>query len=370
MSDTFSKFSSEDIRNFYSHATALSPKLLLTNIYGIGCHTIDYQDFFCTKKVLEYLKKNKAEILEINETKNLSKIQTEESYPWRDTDKSYLYFYKDNFIRISLDEEVTFDTNKKARCSLTFFAPINKPCVDKEFLEFTLTTDEPQVYILNNQYGEFTFTKFSVTLPKTFDISLNYGDSFKTINDKIVASLNSNHSGLYMFHGPPGTGKSTYVKYLTSVVKKEVIFFPTALVHNITNPEIINLLTKKQNCILVLEDAEKTIIKRENNNDASLVSTLLNITDGILGDVLKVCVIVTYNCNKTDLDEALLRKGRLKADYSFEPLSVNHAKALIKELDIDLEPKENMTLADIYNHKSDEDLIKGIKKIEKPKIGF
>jgi hypothetical protein len=94
------------------------------------------------------------------------------------------------------------------------------------------------------------------------------------------------------------------------------------------------------------------------------------MTDGILGDVLKLNVIVTYNCDRQDIDEALLRKGRLKAEYSFQGLKKHQAAKLIKTLDLDIKADDNMTLADIYYAKSDEELIGNIKTLEKPKIGF
>ena len=173
-----------------------------------------------------------------------------------------------------------------------------------------------------------------------------------------------------MLHGRPGTGKTTYIRYLASVLKKDVIFFPTSFVDEITNPSILSLLKKKQDCVMILEDAEKALTKRSLSDQPSLVSTLLNMTDGILGDILKLNVIVTYNCDRQDIDEALLRKGRLKAEYSFQGLKQDEAKKLIKKLDIDIKPEDNMTLADIYYAKSDEELIGNIKTLEKPKIGF
>jgi SpoVK/Ycf46/Vps4 family AAA+-type ATPase len=225
--------------------------------------------------------------------------------------------------------------------------------------------------MLNQEYGDFVFSKFTINLPKTFDLELNYGKDFVKISKKIVESLTSNHSGLYMFHGPPGTGKSTYIKYLASELSKDVIFFPTSMIGNITSPDIINLLIKKQNCILILEDAEKAIIKRDSNSESSLVSTLLNMTDGILGDVLKLNVIVTYNCKRSDIDEALLRKGRLKAEHSFNHLSIENSNKLLNKIGIKVKVDSEMTLADIYNYKKDDDLI-GNKEslLEKPRIGF
>jgi len=366
----------KNIEAIYSSG-GISPKLLSTFIYGVGCHAKNYKDMFKTEEVLKKLN-SEAELVESSETLS-SKNNTETDdirhiYPGEDfveSDKSYLYFYKHNFIKIGVYEEEGFNTKKKENCSLTFYSPIDKECVDKEFIEFLYTTLDPKVYILNQEYGDFVFTRFSVSLPNTFDLELNYGKEFKKVNDKIIESLNDNHSGLYMFHGPPGTGKSTYIKYLASVLKKDVIFFPTSMVADLTNPSIVNLLTKKQNCVLILEDAEKAITKREHNNDSSLVSTLLNMTDGILGDVLKLNVIVTYNCDRQDIDEALLRKGRLKAEHTFNKLSQDNVKKLAKKLKLNIDVKEDMTLAEIFNYKKDEELIGNRSSlIDKPVIGF
>ena len=154
------------------------------------------------------------------------------------------------------------------------------------------------------------------------------------------------------------------------ILKKDVIFFPTSFIDEVTNPAILNLLRKKQDCVLILEDAEKALTKRHLSDQPSLVSTLLNMTDGILGDILKLNVIVTYNCDRQDIDEALLRKGRLKAEYSFQGLSKRNAEKLIKKLDLGIKAEDNMTLADIFYAKFDDELIGNVKNLEKPKIGF
>lgn len=358
----------KSIESLYS-GSSINPKVLLAFLYKTGVKTSSYQETFNAKDVIEFLAE-KALLVESSETKNKNNFYANTTF-YIDSDQYYLFFYKDNFIRVSISEDVSFDSNKKDKCSLVFFSPLNKESVDKEFLKFINKSSGPKVFLLNQEYGDFVFSKFSISLPKTFDLELNYGDNFKKINDKIVESLDNNHSGLYMFHGMPGTGKSTYIKYLSSVLKKDVIFFPTSLVQNITNPDIINLLIKKQNCILILEDAEKAITKREINSEASLVSTLLNMTDGILGDVLKLNIIVTYNCDRQDIDEALLRRGRLKAEHTFSTLSIDQCKKLVKKLKLNVDVKEEMTLADIYNYKNDDELIKNKEKLnEKPRIGF
>jgi hypothetical protein len=337
-----------------------------------------YRENFYKDKVIEYIDKNGGQLVQIGEevliSKSIEELEDDEEpfiiggeiiLPSFDYEEGSIFFYKDNFIQVSSE-----NSKEKNKCKLTFYYPTSKTCIDDEFAQFMDIDKRPNIFMVNQDYGNFNFSKFNINLPETFDIGLNYGSHFESISDKIIQSLHENSSGLYMLHGKPGTGKTTYIRYLASVLKKDVIFFPTSFVDEVTNPSILSLLKKKQDCVMILEDAEKALTKRSLSDQPSLVSTLLNMTDGILGDILKLNVIVTYNCDRQDIDEALLRKGRLKAEYSFQGLKQDQAKKLIKKLDLDIKAEDNMTLADIYYAKSDEELIGNIKTLEKPKIGF
>jgi hypothetical protein len=337
-----------------------------------------YRENFYKDKIIDFLNKNGGQLVQLGEevliSKSMEDLENEEEpfiiggeiiVPSFDYEDGSIYFYKDNFIQITSE-----NGKEKDKCKLTFYYPTSAKCVDEEFTQFMDIDKRPNIFMVNQDYGNFNFSKFNINLPETFDIGLNYGKNFESVSEKMIKSLHENSSGLYMLHGRPGTGKTTYIRYLASVLKKDVIFFPTSFVDEITNPSILSLLKKKQDCVMILEDAEKALTKRSLSDQPSLVSTLLNMTDGILGDILKLNVIVTYNCDRQDIDEALLRKGRLKAEYSFQGLKQDEAKKLIKKLDIDIKPEDNMTLADIYYAKSDEELIGNIKTLEKPKIGF
>jgi hypothetical protein len=75
-----------------------------------------------------------------------------------------------------------------------------------------------------------------------------------------------------------------------------------------------------------------------------------------MSDIMKTAIILTYNCPKQDIDEALRRKGRLQMDYEFGLLKKDDAIKLAQSLNfpqefIDEEIKEDMSLADIYNSK-------------------
>ena len=60
-------------------------------------------------------------------------------------------------------------------------------------------------------------------------------------------------------------------------------------------------------------------------------------------------IICTFNTDLTAIDKALLRKGRLIAKYEFKELTIEKSKQLFESLGHDVNVKEEMTLAEIYN---------------------
>jgi len=41
-------------------------------------------------------------------------------------------------------------------------------------------------------------------------IANNYNDDFELINERIIRTLNKEDKGLYLLHGNPGCGKTSY----------------------------------------------------------------------------------------------------------------------------------------------------------------
>ena len=191
----------------------------------------------------------------------------------------------------------------------------------------------------------------SFELPKQkLDIELGYGKGFKPIHEKIIHKLNEPKSkGLVLLHGTPGTGKTHYLKYLASKIKnKRVLFIPPFLADFITSPEMTPFLIQNAGSVLFIEDAEKVITDR-NTGGGNGVSNILNITDGILSDILNIQIVATFNMDKKKIDEALLRKGRLIAEHKFDALPIEDAQALINHLGFDYNADKPMTLTEIYN---------------------
>lgn len=257
-----------------------------------------------------------------------------------------VYLYNDVLINARKEHK---SSDYKVTC---FFATKNsdkfqqvKSILNKYKSEKKIT---PKVSLLLKDM-DLTFSSINLSRLEDFDVATNYGEDFLPIHEKIIEKLSTYlKGGIYTFRGDPGTGKSTYIKYLTEIVNREFIFIPANMVNELTDPSFTNLLLGKKGAVLVIEDAENAIMKRESGS-YSLVSNLLNLSDGLLAEAIQLSIILTYNCEIDKIDQALLRKGRLIVDHEFAALSIKESQKLIDKLKIDYEATEPMTLADIFN---------------------
>jgi hypothetical protein len=198
---------------------------------------------------------------------------------------------------------------------------------------------------------------------KKLDINLFYEDDFKEVDAIIQKRLNQKKDkGIVLLHGLPGTGKTTYLRYLIGKIKKRVLFLSPNIAANLLDPEFIDLLIDNPNTVVIIEDAENIIMDRRTSGSCS-VSNLLNISDGLLADFLNVQLICTFNSALTLVDNALMRKGRLIAKYEFGKLSVVKAQQLSDHLGFNLKINKPMTVAEISNQDEKEFATKKVEII-------
>lgn len=257
-----------------------------------------------------------------------------------------LYLYRDNLVRLKRNDDETF--------AVDCYHPVSRPCIIGDFASYLIKEKgESRVSVLISRNGGLAASKVTFAPPVITDLELNYGTGFNKTHDKIVEKLNARNGRLFIFSGTAGSGKSTYLKHLSSIIDREFIFVPVNMADKLGSPDFITLLMGKKEAVLILEDAEQAVQQRGTGGDDSAVATLLNLSDGILGSLLNVTIIVTFNADRSSLDRALLRKGRLAFDYDFGPLKIEDAQKLMKHLGKSDEVKAPMTLADIYGSGED-----------------
>jgi hypothetical protein len=195
------------------------------------------------------------------------------------------------------------------------------------------------------------------------DLDLFYEDDFKEVDTIIQKRLNQKKDkGIVLLHGLPGTGKTTYLRYLVGKIKKRVLFLSPNVAGNLMDPDFIDLLIDNPDTVVIIEDAENIIMDRRTSASSS-VSNLLNISDGLLADFLNVQLIRTFNSSLTMVDSALMRKGRLIAKYEFGKLSIEKAQRLSDHLGFRSIVEQPMTLAEATNQKDKEFALRHVEVV-------
>jgi len=212
--------------------------------------------------------------------------------------------------------------------------------------------------LMSSPMGGIKVERFSITNRYTVDIDAHYNDNMVSFDKHIKNSLVTANGGLILLHGDPGTGKTSYIKYLSSKLReKSFIFVPSQYVDALSDPQFIAVMLNNPDSVLVVEDAEKCLKPRTGSGDSPATANILNITDGILGDIIKCHVICTINCGINEIDPALLRSGRNVGVYKFEKLSGDKVEKLGKGTTA-------MALCDVFNNPVE------FNNIGKKQIGF
>ena len=186
-------------------------------------------------------------------------------------------------------------------------------------------------------------------------LELNYGGGFLEWQEDFLEALKTRDHGLSILSGPPGTGKTSWLKHLTVELRSEFRFFfvPPASVGILSSPSFVDFWNNEKQeangkkLCMVLEDAEIAVAPRDLHNQSE-VSNLLNISDGFLADYLSLFIIVTLNVSTTSIDQALLRPGRLMASREFNRLSHAEGHQLARSIGKELPLQSDYSLAEIW----------------------
>jgi hypothetical protein len=100
--------------------------------------------------------------------------------------------------------------------------------------------------------------------------------------------------------------------------------------------------------LLVLEDTGELLASDARDVMGQALSRFLNVVDGLIGQGLRILVLVTTNEEVRTLHPAVARPGRCAADIDFAPLTAEEASEWLRRHALEDGRGEPRTLASLY----------------------
>lgn len=167
-------------------------------------------------------------------------------------------------------------------------------------------------------------------------IRSNYSSAVAAALDRLMHFRPAEPMGrLVLLHGPPGTGKTTVLRALAHAWREwcqfECVLDPERLLAEsgyLMEAALGEADDERERWrLLVLEDCDELIRAEAKRGMGQALSRLLNVTDGLVGQGLKVLVSITTNERLSSLHPAVVRPGRCLAQVEVGPLPRPEAAA-------------------------------------------
>jgi hypothetical protein len=196
----------------------------------------------------------------------------------------------------------------------------------------------------------------SLEVPAWAEIRGNYPAVVRDGLDALMtASFRPGDGGqLVLWHGEPGTGKTYALRALAWEWRE------WCELHYVTDPEqlfggrtdyLMDLVLEEPDedkwKLIVLEDTGELLASDAKERTGQGLSRLLNVVDGIIGQGLRVLVLVTTNESLKRLHPAVARPGRCVAKVEFVPFAADEAARWLAERGGDTNGAGG-TLADLF----------------------
>jgi ATP-dependent 26S proteasome regulatory subunit len=148
--------------------------------------------------------------------------------------------------------------------------------------------------------------------------------------------------------GPPGTGKTTFIRGLLHHASKNAIVTYDEKI--LERDYVFARFLEDDVGVMVIEDADNFLKSRSDGN--TMMHRFLNVGDGLISVRGKKLIFSTNLPSIRDVDPALVRPGRCFDVVTFDNYTLDQAETLAKKLDITFEKKENKkdtySLAEVF----------------------
>lgn len=282
-----------------------------------------------------------------------------------ETDKtlSYASFSSDNNLYIKVAAKTYQDAKLFAIKLLEGTIPMGE--AEEDVIPVTFWSLSPN--------GPTSLTR-NIEVPEWDDIIKNYNVDTKVAIEQMISLKPSRSGQLFLWHGVPGTGKTTALRALGRSWKDWLEL------HYITDPETFFgdsayymmkvLITEPDDedkwRLFILEDTGELISADAKKNTGQGLSRLLNTVDGMIGQGLRFLVLITTNEKVDKLHPAIARPGRCAANILFKELYPTEIEAWAKHNEVEYDNTiQQATIADLYDvfHKQITTNTKGAVKV-------
>lgn len=251
-------------------------------------------------------------------------------------------FFASHKVLIPSEQGIMLMSHTKGKVCVTFTGDPEWVSAWEQRLDSMFQRAENLIEWVYNERGD------TISVPLNFRPAIQsaYPWIKKPITEYITDYLDSDANVLILI-GPPGTGKTTFIKNLIHQAKAnaKVAYDQKVL----SGDDFFAGFIEDECRFLIMEDADTFLESRHDGN--TMMHKFLNVSDGLISAADKKLVFSTNLPNARDIDSALLREGRCFDVLQFRPLDRDEAKAVMAEVGRDpsgLRDGKEFTLAEIF----------------------